>query len=101
MAGLEKELQEKETERLFALQATRDERKKTLKLQEQNVTLLRERDDALQLLDWLDYVRRRQRFLGFQESELTWLYDIPVWVVGAQNAGFIISIGRLIVTLNS
>ena len=35
------------------------------------------------ILDWLDYVRRRQRFLGFVESALTWLYDIPVWVVGA------------------
>ena len=39
------------------------------------------RTELLELLDWLRRLRRRQRFLGFKESELTYLYDIPVWVV--------------------
>jgi hypothetical protein len=39
------------------------------------------RTELLELLDWLRRLRRRQRFLGFKESDLTYLYDIPVWVV--------------------
>lgn len=39
------------------------------------------RTELLELLDWLARLRRRQRFLGYAESELTYLYDIPVIVV--------------------
>eukprot|EP01046_Picozoa_sp_COSAG06_P046637 COSAG06_NODE_6635_length_2845_cov_2.705497_3_plen_137_part_00 len=40
------------------------------------------RTELLELLDWLWRLRRRrQRFLGFKESKLTYLYDIPVWEV--------------------
>ena len=35
------------------------------------------RTELLELLDWLRRLRRRQRFLGFKESDLTYLYDIP------------------------
>ena len=37
------------------------------------------RYELLELLAWLEGVRKIQRFLGFAESELTYLYDIAVW----------------------
>ena len=39
------------------------------------------RTELLHLLEWLARLRSRQRFLGYSESELTYLYDIPVIVV--------------------
>ena len=41
------------------------------------------RHELIELLAWLEGVRKRQRFLGYAESELIYLYDIAVWV----NAG--------------
>ena len=43
--------------------------------------LLRAVCELWEILCWLRYVRARQRFLGYMEEELTYLYDIPVWVV--------------------
>ena len=40
-----------------------------------------QRYELLELLAWLEGVRKIQRFLGFEESELTYLYDIAVWVI--------------------
>ena len=37
------------------------------------------RYELQELLVWLEGVRKIQRFLGFAESELTYLYDIAVW----------------------
>ena len=39
------------------------------------------RTELWEILCWLRYVRARQQFLGYMEDELTYLYDIPVWVV--------------------
>lgn len=39
------------------------------------------RAELWHILEWLGAVRRRQRFLGYEEKELTYMYDIPVWVV--------------------
>ena len=37
------------------------------------------RGELWHMMEWLSAVRRRQRFLGYDEAELTYLYDIPVW----------------------
>jgi hypothetical protein len=37
------------------------------------------RHELQELLDWLQGVRKRQMFLGFDPSAWTYLYDIPVW----------------------
>ena len=37
------------------------------------------RYELQELMVWLEGVRKIQRFLGFVESELTYLYDIAVW----------------------
>ena len=34
------------------------------------------RAELLELLDWLRRLRRRQRFLGFKEGDLTYMYGV-------------------------
>ena len=50
------------------------------------------RTELLELLDWLARLRSRQRFLGYNESDLTYLYDIPVIVVDNCNGTSVLEI---------
>jgi hypothetical protein len=56
------------------------------------------RGELLHILEYLHDLRGRQRALGFPESCLTYLYDIPVWVVDncagnrGQHGGLIVMI---------